>query len=404
MRYFLSDSGARVVVAGPAQETALQQLRPDLPGLKAILPERIALDAQPAAPRTAPRHADDPCLIAYSSGTTGWPKGVVHTNASVATGLRALQRCWRISGDDAVVHVLPLFHIHGLSFAALLTLLAGGRVLLEDGFDPARIPEAIGRGTVFMAVPTIYYKLLEHPSFRAAARGWGGVRLFTCGSAPIRADVLPELEGVLGRPVINRYGMTEAHVIASLPLGGPWPHGSVGPPLEGVELRVVAEDGADRPPGEPGAVKVRGAGLFREYWNQPHATLRALADGWFDTGDVGRLDAAGFLTLVGRSNDLIITGGYNVYPQVVERVLNSCPGVHDSAVVGLPDPVHGERVVAGVVRADPNLDAEAVLAHCAARLVHYQRPRAVHFLDELPRNAMGKVLRGELRERLGKLA
>ncbi len=226
------------------------------------------------------------------------------------------------------------------------------------------------------------------------------MRLFTCGSAPIRPEVLPELEEILGRPVINRYGMTEAYVITSLPLAGPWPQGSVGLPLEGIELRLAGDDGQDVPAGEVGSVQLRGPNLFREYWRKPEATQAAFATGWFDTGDLGTRDSAGFLTLVGRKHDLIITNGYNVYPQVVERVINDCPGVRESAVVGVPDERRGERVVAFVVRDDPALDEARLMDFLSQRLVDYQRPRQVLFVDELPRNAMGKVLRRELQERL----
>jgi malonyl-CoA/methylmalonyl-CoA synthetase len=244
-----------------------------------------------------------------------------------------------------------------------------------------------------MAVPTIYYRFLEQPEFRTAAKTWQRVRLFTCGSAPIRPDVLPELEAILGKPVINRYGMTEAFVITSLPLDGPWPAGSVGLPLPGIEVRIAAAV-----PGEVGAVQLRGPNLFREYWRKSEATQTAFASGWFDTGDLGFRDEAGLLTLVGRSNDLIITSGFNVYPQVVERVINACPGVRESAVVGVPDARRGERVVAIIVRADETLDEDRLRAFWNDRLIDYQRPKTVIFVDALPRNAMGKVLRRELRE------
>jgi malonyl-CoA/methylmalonyl-CoA synthetase len=379
----------------------VEGLRPDLPDLAAVAADAAAWDA-PAAPFREPAVGrDDACLMLYSSGTTGRPKGVVHTPANLAASLRALQACWRLTAEDVVVNVLPLFHIHGLSFASHLTLLAGACLRIEDAFHPRRTLEAIGRGTVFMAIPTFYYAFLDRPEFRPAAREWGRVRLFTCGSAPVRPEVLPELEAILGRPVINRYGMTEAHVIASLPLDGPWPQGSVGLPLPGVEVRVVRDDGTPAAVGEAGAVHARGPNLFREYWRRPDATREAFATGWFDTGDIGELDAAGFLTLVGRKNDLIITNGFNVYPQVVERVINSCPGVRESAVVGVPDARRGERVLAAVVRQDPQLQERHLRDHWAAHLADYQRPAAVVFVDSLPRNAMGKLLRGELRQQLG---
>jgi malonyl-CoA/methylmalonyl-CoA synthetase len=347
--------------------------------------------------------ANDPCLILYSSGTTGWPKGVVHTHGNAASSLNALIACWQLAPDDATVNMLPLFHIHGLAFAAHATWLAGGCVRMEDGFDAQQALEAIGQGTILMAVPPMYYRLLNEPRFREAARSWTRVRLFTCGSAPIRPEVLPELEQILGRPVINRYGMTEAYVITSLPLAGPWPAGSVGSALAGIELRVIKGDGSPAAEGEVGSVVLRGPNLFREYWQQPEATRAALAGGWFDTGDLGALGASQFLTLVGRKHDLIITSGYNVYPQVVERVIGECPGVDQCAVIGIPDQNRGEQVVAAIVRSDATLDAtqldEARLsAWCSDRLIHYQRPRRVIFVESLPRNSLGKLLRRELRQ------
>ncbi len=404
MRFFLSDSSARVVIAGAEQRALVDALRPDLPGLATVVPDdsprlRLALE-ESFSKHSTPVQNTDPCLLIYSSGTTGWPKGVVHTHANLACALRALQDCWRISADDVVVNVLPLFHVHGLCFATLLPLLAGGCVLLQDAFDPVGTLEAIGQGTVFMAVPTIYYKFLGEPKFREAASRWSKVRLFTCGSAPIRPEVLPELEAILGRPVINRYGMSEAHVITSLPLEGPWPPGSVGKPLAGIELRVARDDGSQAAAGEVGTVLIRGPNLFAEYWGQPEATRAAFAGGWFDTGDCGYLDDAGFLTLVGRKNDLIITSGYNVYPQVVERAINECPGVCESAVVGLADATRGECVAAVVVRDDPRLTEERLRQFLGDRLIAYQRPALIRFVDALPRNALGKVLRRQLRKTL----
>jgi malonyl-CoA/methylmalonyl-CoA synthetase len=397
LRYFLADSSPTVAVMGDGPRQLAEELHPEISGLRAVVSDADAAEAPEARPRPVAVSADDPCFLFYSSGTTGWPKGVVHTHASTAAGLGALRDCWRLGPDDVVVNVLPLFHVHGLSIATQLCLLAGGCQLTEDAFDARQALDVIGRGTVFMAVPTIYYRLLEQSDFRTAARSWQGVRLFTCGSAPVRPEVLPELEDILGRPVINRYGMTEAHVITSLPLDGPWPQGSVGPPLNGVEVRLSREDGQLAGPGEVGSVWLRGPNLFRVYWRKPDATRAALASGWFETGDLGSRDAAGFLTLVGRKNDLIITNGYNVYPQVVERVINDCPGVRESAVVGVPDERRGERVVAVVVRAG-NVDEARLRAWWDERLVDYQRPRQVVFVDSLPRNAMGKVLRRELRD------
>jgi malonyl-CoA/methylmalonyl-CoA synthetase len=297
------------------------------------------------------------------------------------------------------VNALPLFHIHGLAFATHLTWLTGGTLVIQDAFEPQATMAAISRATVFMAVPPMYYKLLDDPRFGSSAKTWKNMRLFTCGSAPIRAEVLPQLEEALGKPVINRYGMTEAYVITSLPLAGPWPHGSVGLPLDGIELDVLRDDGQTAAAGEVGSVRIRGPNLFRQYWNKPEATRDALRDGWFETGDLGQRDAPGFLTLVGRKHDLIITSGYNVYPQVVERVIGECPGVAECAALGLPDAQRGERVAIAVVRNDARLDEAALSAWWRERLVHYQQPRSVLFVESLPKNSLGKVLRRELRER-----
>jgi malonyl-CoA/methylmalonyl-CoA synthetase len=400
MRYFLADSGARVAVVGREQRPVIEGLRSELPELAAVVDDADAWEAPEGRVPAPSIAAGDPCLILYSSGTTGRPKGVVHTHANLASSLRALQDFWQVTPDDVTVNVLPLFHIHGLSFATQLSLLSGGCMVMEDAFHPRRTLEVVGRGTIFMAIPTFYYAFLDRPEFPEAARLWHNVRLFTCGSAPIRPEVLPRLEAILGRPVINRYGMTEGHVITSLPPEGPWPRGSVGQPLDGIEVRVAREDGTPAPADEVGAVLLRGPNLFRDYWRNPESTRAAFATGWFDTGDLGRLDSAGFLTLVGRKNDLIITNGFNVYPPVVERVIDACPGVRESAVLGLPDDRRGERVAAVIVRDDPALDERRLRAHWADRLVDYQRPMEVVFVDSLPRNAMGKVLRRELRDQL----
>jgi malonyl-CoA/methylmalonyl-CoA synthetase len=399
LRFFLSDCGARIAVVDENVRPVVESLQVDLPELKAIVPDASLLNAPAAAWREPTLSSDDPCLMLYSSGTTGWPKGVVHTHANVASSLSALQRSWRMTPDDVVLNVLPLFHIHGLCFATQLTLLSGGCIILDE-FQPLGTLQRLSSCTVFMAVPTIYYRLLELPEFRAAVGSFSRTRLFTCGSAPIRAEVLPDLETILGRPVINRYGMSEAFVIASLPLDGPWPHGSVGLPLDGIEVRVTTDDDRTARPSEVGAVQIRGSNLFREYWHQPDVTRAAFAAGWFETGDLGYRDERGFLTLVGRRNDLIITSGYNVYPQVVERVINSCPGVRECAVVGIADAHKGERVAAAVVRTDPAMDEGCLRDYLSERLVDYQRPKQIVFVEALPRNAMGKVLRRELRDRI----
>lgn len=398
MRYYLKDSEPRVIVVGNEQRPMIDALVAELEQQPQVVDDAQSLQPPPAVFADPHPAAADPCLILYSSGTTGWPKGIVHTHANVASSLQGLARCWQMSAEDVVVNALPLFHIHGLAFATHLTWFVGGCVRIEDTFDAERILDVIGDSTVFMAVPPIYYKLLAEPKFREAARSWNKVRLFTCGSAPIRTEVLPELQAILQKPIINRYGMTESYVISSLPLAGPWPNGSVGLPLEGVEVRVTLPDGNRAAAGEVGAVHIRGPNIFQQYWKRPESTQAAFQDGWFETGDLGHVDGAGFLTLVGRQHDLIIVSGYNVYPQVVERVLDECPGVAECAVLGLPDQERGERVAAAIVRSDPALDAARVRAWVKDRLIHYQQPKNLLFVDVLPKNSLGKILRRELRD------
>ncbi len=397
--YFARDSEAKLAIVDVTTAVIALQVQESVTSFgEPISTADILTAPMPQAFRGHDAQPDDPALILYSSGTTGEPKGVVHTQANLAAAVAAIAAAWRFTPDDVLANVLPLFHIHGLSFATNVSLLAGGTMLIGDGFHPARTLDLIDRATVFMAVPPYYYALLQCDEFRERAARWTQLRLATCGSAPIRADVLPELESILGRPVINRYGMTECHVLTSLPLDGPWPHGSVGVPLDGIEVVVRGDDGTMSLPGSVGRVFARGPNLFREYWRQPAATAECFdADGWFDTGDVGQCDDRGFLTLVGRSTELIIVGGFNVYPAVVERVVNECPGVREAAVVGVPDDTRGERVAAFVVADDSTLVPRRVRDFCRERLADYQCPTIVELVPSLPRNALGKVLKRELR-------
>ena len=408
MIYFLNDSGARFVFASGKQASLMKAIRNSCPKLEEIIEPAEAVRKKSARQfKEADIEADNHCFMLYSSGTTGRPKGVVHTQENLAASLLTLQKCWRFVPEDVLLNVLPLFHIHGLSFAAHLSLVTGASMILEDKFHPLRTMDKIGDATVFMAVPSIYYAFLRRPEFKEKAKAWRRTRLFTCGSAPIRPGVLPSLESILNTHLINRYGMTESHVITSLPLDGPFPQGSVGVPLDGVEMKLVNEHettvpaGARGENGQPtaGEVKIKSRNLFTHYWNKPEATRMEFdAQGFFSTGDLGYLDEMGFLTLVGRKKDLIITDGYNVYPPVVERVLNDFAHVRESAVIGVPDQRKGEKVVAVVV-ADGPLDIGELKKHCRERLVNYGVPTRFELVDELPRNTMGKVLKRALKDK-----
>ncbi len=411
MVYFLNDSGARFIFASGRQASLIRQIKDRCRKLGEIIdPTEVTEMRTTTKLKAVPIESKDYCLMLYSSGTTGRPKGVVHTHGNVGASLLALQKCWKFTPDDVLLNVLPLFHIHGLSFAAHLALISGSSMLLEDKFHPLRTMKKMKDATVFMGVPTMYYAFLRRSELREEAREWHRIRLLTCGSAAIRSEVIGELEVIMGRNLTNRYGMTESHVITSLPLDGPFKGGSVGLPLEGIEMKLVSESGRnlsgesegqndDRVVGE---VKIRSENLFSHYWKKPDATNSAFdREGFFSTGDLGYLDEDGFLTLVGRKDDLIITHGYNVYPPVVERVLNEFPQVKESAVVGIPDRRRGEKVVAVIVPSGV-LDMKELRKHCQAKLADYQRPTHFELVEELPRNTMSKVLKRRLREELTK--
>ncbi len=408
MLYFINDSGSCFVFASGEQASMINQIKDRCPKLREIISPAEAIVKNDSKQFKEPNlGVEDNCFMLYSSGTTGRPKGVVHTHMNLASSLLDLKTCWRFVPEDTLLNVLPLFHIHGLSFATHLSLISGASMILEEKFHPIKTMEKIKDATVFMAVPTIYYAFLKRHEFKKKSKEWNKTRLFTCGSAPIRTEVLPELETILNEQLINRYGMTESHVITSLPLNGPFPHGSVGLPLDGIEMKLVAKDGRTLATGTTrkdnhkavGEVKIRSENLFSHYWNNPAATESAFdKEGFFSTGDLGYLDEFGFLTLVGREKDLIITDGYNVYPAIVERVLNNFIQVRESAVIGIPDERRGEKVIAVVVP-ESHLDTRELKKYCQANLVNYQVPARFELVDELPRNTMGKILKRVLRDK-----
>jgi malonyl-CoA/methylmalonyl-CoA synthetase len=401
MIYFLNDSGARFIIASSEQAALLLQIKDSTPELQEIICPKESLASGDSKHFKEPNlKAEDNCFMLYSSGTTGRAKGVVHTHQNLAASLLDLKECWRFVPEDVLLNVLPLFHIHGLSFATHLSLISGASMMLEDKFHPLKTMDKIRDATIFMAVPPIYYAFLRRSEFKKKAREWSRTRLFTCGSAPIRPEVLPELEEILDSHLINRYGMTESHVVTSLPLSGPFPQGSVGLPMNGLEMKLVGKDGRRLSDKAVGEVKIRGKNLFSHYWQNPEATVASFdQDAFFSTGDLGYLDEFGFLTLVGREKDLIITNGYNVYPAVVEKALNSFAQVRESAVIGVPDKRRGERVVAIVVP-DGNPNADQLKKLCQAKLADYQVPTHFELVDELPRNSMGKILKRVLRDKL----
>jgi len=332
---------------------------------------------------TASRH--DSALLGYTSGTTGRPKGAVLTHGNLLASAEALRIAWRWAPDDRLVLALPLFHMHGLGVGVHGTLLAGGSMVLLSRFDVDAVLNAMSDNgaTLFFGVPTMYARLAASPRVAELA----ALRLCVSGSAPLPPDVFDRIAAASGHRVLERYGMTETVMLLSNPYDAERRPGTVGFPLPGVEMRL---DG-----GETGEILVRGPNVFEGYWRNPEASRAAFRNGWFLTGDVGERDADGYVRIVGRNKELIITGGFNVYPREVEEALESHPDVTEAAVAGSPDPEWGEVVTAYVVLAR-SVAPDALLEHCAPLLAPFKRPRRLHVVDRIPRSALGKIQRDEL--------
>jgi malonyl-CoA/methylmalonyl-CoA synthetase len=346
----------------------------------------------------AERGEADLAAILFTSGTTGRPKGAMLTHSNLASNVAALHGAWRFSADDAILHCLPMFHAHGLFVALHLGLYSAATIHMLPKFAAGEVRRRLAEVTVFMGVPTFYSRLLAEPGFDRP--DCAAIRLFVSGSAPLLPSLFEAFHARSGHHILERYGMTEALMIASNPYeqAGRIP-GTVGYPLPGVEIRVVGAAEA-MPAGEVGEIEMRGPNLCRGYWRRPEATAESfLADGFFHTGDTGHLDGEGRLTIVGRSKDLIISGGFNVYPAEVEMLLAEVGGIRDIAVFGVPHPDFGEAVVAAVTVDADIFSLTALEAEAATRLARFKQPKAVHILDEFPRNAMGKILKNELRAR-----
>ena len=340
-------------------------------------------------------------VIVYTSGTTGRSKGAMVTHDNLVSNVRALKQIWRFTPDDVLLHALPIFHVHGLFVANHCALASGATMIWHERFDPAAVMRDLPRSTVMMGVPTFYTRLLADAGLDRDA--CANMRLFISGSAPLLAETHREFEQRTGHRILERYGMSEAGMITSNPYDGERRAGTVGFALPGVNVRVADDADQPLPAGENGAIQVKGPNVFSGYWRMPEKTREEFTrDGWFRTGDVGMFDAAGYLSIVGRAKDLIITGGYNVYPKEIELLIDELPGVIESAVVGVPHADFGEAVTAVVVmRPEAKGDEAAIIAALKSQIAGYKVPKRVHFVDELPRNAMGKVQKAELRNRYG---
>jgi malonyl-CoA/methylmalonyl-CoA synthetase len=353
-----------------------------------------------ARPSTAMKQSDLAALL-YTSGTTGRSKGAMLTRANLATNAIVLAHEWRFTERDVLLHALPIFHVHGLFVAINTVLAAGSSMLFLPKFDADEVIRLLPQATVMMGVPTFYTRLLQHAAF--TRERCASIRLFVSGSAPLLAQTHCEFRDHTGHASLERYGMSETLMNTSNPYEGERVPGSVGPPLPGVEVRIAdPESGMPLPEvGSVGMIEVRGPNVFRGYWRMPEKTAAEFRqDGFFITGDVGRFDRNGYLFIVGRAKDLIISGGYNVYPVEVETELDALSGVAESAVIGVPHPDFGEGVTAVIVaRAGAVLDENTLRAALEQRLAKYKLPKRIVFVNEMPRNAMGKVQKAQLRER-----
>ena len=402
--YFLGDAAPRLFVCTPATlaEHKVREsdgLRVESLGGKG---EGSLMDlAAAATPRkdSVARGMDDPAAILYTSGTTGRSKGAVLTHGNLASNTAALLESWRYTGDDRLIHALPIFHTHGLFVAANMALVAGATMIFLTKFDAEQAIDLMDRATVLMGVPTFYTRLLK--SERLGRDTTAGMRLFVSGSAPLLAEDHRAFEERTGHAILERYGMTETCMITTNPYDGARKPGAVGMALPGIEIRVTERDtGTPLPQGEIGAIEVRGPNVFQGYWQMPEKTASEFRkDGFFITGDLGQIGEDGYLRIVGRDKDLVISGGYNVYPKEVESLIDDIPGVVESAVIGLAHPDLGEGVTAIVVpQKCASLDERAVIAAITDKLARYKQPKRVLFVEELPRNVMGKVQKAELRK------
>lgn len=410
LEYFLSDAGPRLVVTDPGREAMFKDL-----AAKCGVPHLLTLDAagggsfaaaaadQPAHAETVTVAADDVAAILYTSGTTGRPKGAMLTHGNLASNALVLHDYWQWQPGDVLLHALPVFHVHGLFIALHCALLNGSRVIFLPKFDRDAILDHLPEATVLMGVPTFYVRLLD--SARLDAERCRNMRLFISGSAPLLAETWEAFAARTGHRILERYGMTETGMITSNPYDGERVPGTVGYALPGVAVRIAGEDGGLVEPGAVGILEVKGPNVFKGYWQMPEKTAEDFtADGWFRTGDLATAAADGRVTLVGRAKDLVISGGFNIYPKEIEEVMDAYPGVVETAVIGVPHPDFGEAVVAVVVpETGARIDPVALENYLQDKLARFKQPKHVALVDELPRNVMGKVQKNLLRNEYGGL-
>lgn len=407
--YFIGDAEPKILVSSPNQAGILEELA-TRHGAR-LLTLGVAGDGTLAEAAhiedgdfiDIPTSWDDLIAILYTSGTTGRSKGAMLTHGNLASNALTLVDAWRFTGMDTLYHALPVYHTHGLFTASNTLLLCGGTMLFQSRFDPDEALRLLPQATTMMGVPTFYTRLLAHPGLTRQATAH--MRLFISGSAPLLAETHAEFAARTGHAILERYGMTETNMNTSNPYDGDRIAGTVGKPLPGVDIRVTDPSrGNQLATGDVGMIEVRGPNVFKGYWRMPQKTAEELkADGFFTTGDLGRIDDRGYIAIVGRGKDLIITGGFNVYPKEVEAEIDQIEGVRESAVIGLPHKDFGEGVTAIVVRAGAGVMEEAIMSRLQSRLAKFKLPKKIIFVDDLPRNAMGKVQKALMRQTYAEL-
>ena len=406
LAYFLGDAEPALVVCDPAKLGGIRKIAAEA-GVRAV----ETLDAAGKGSlyelahaasdqfETLERQGSDLAAILYTSGTTGRSKGAMLTHDNLASNAETLVEVWRFSRDDVLLHALPIYHTHGLFVATNVILMAEASMIFLAKFDANEIMGLMPQASCLMGVPTFYVRLIQHPGLTREATAH--MRLFISGSAPLLAETHRAFAEHTGKPILERYGMTETNMNTSNPYDGDRIAGTVGFPLPGVALRVAdPETGALLPQGEIGVIEVKGPNVFAGYWRNPEKTKAEFRDdGFFITGDLGKIDERGYVHIVGRGKDLVISGGFNVYPKEVETEIDGIPGVAESAVIGVPHADFGEGVTAVVVREKGStLDEAAIVARLTATLAKFKQPKKIIFVDDLPRNAMGKVQKNVLRE------
>ena len=404
LTYFISDAGAAVFVCDPERAA---ELAPIANNENAVLVSlgaqgdgtlaKLASDNDCTFSNVA-RGPDDLAAILYTSGTTGRSKGAMQTHDNLLSNAKALVDLWQFTKSDVLFHALPIFHTHGLFVATNVVMLSGGSMIFLPGFSVDRAIAHLPKATSMMGVPTFYTRLLDDPRFTSDLVAH--MRVFISGSAPLLAETHLAFENLTGQRILERYGMSESGMITSNPYDAERRAGTVGFALPGVSIRICEEKtGKPVPAGEIGILETKGPNLFKGYWNMPEKTAEEhREDGFFITGDLAREDADGYVQIVGRSKDLIISGGYNIYPKEVELLLDEQDGVLETAVIGVPHSDFGEGVVGVVVATDPALTADSLMAAIRDRIARFKQPKHIAFLPELPRNTMGKVQKNVLRD------